>query len=538
MCSRLGAVENPVGLTPLDASTLSRAAQLNVDRAVEAQQRRNAGPVLWVRVGLTALGCVLFLSMQNADPTIEISRKGTYVYFALAVLIFGVVRAVPRLLIPSLSAVAFVDVPLLGYLQYAQLPALAEPLMNTPTNAAMMTGLVAFSALALSRKVIALTAVTATISVTIVTTGAGLAPLPVALVLVMVLGVAICSALLVQRIREVVKESRQRDLLGKYILGDRLGAGGMAEVFEATYCPEGGFERRVAVKKILPAFLENAEAVGLFRREARLGAGLSHPNLVNVLDFGSTEAGGYFLVMEFVDGCPLGDVLRWARAENRPLTPVVVASIAWSLADALDYLHEHVSPAGTPQRLVHRDVNPPNVLLSRNADVKLSDFGIARDVDGDKLTQDGLLRGKLPYTAPEQYAGAEPDRRLDLFALGVTLYECLGLRRPYQGTDAFQLQRAITEGHREPLPPEVVAAAGPLVPIIEGLLHSDPDLRTQHAREVTRQLSALPPAAFDAREGRRQLAFLITQTLAARSGTRPVISAHDLATQEISRPMA
>ncbi|MEW5739464.1 MAG: serine/threonine-protein kinase [Myxococcota bacterium] len=505
------------------ALKLSRAAQHSLDRAIAEQRDRNARPVLNLRLGLTAVGSLLFLLLQNDDPAIRLSRQGTYVYFALALLLVGLVRVAPRLLRYTVFAVAVLDVPLLSFLHYAQLAQLPQPLMNTPVNAAMMIGLVILSASALSRVAIGVTALAAFVSVASVGRAAGLDPLPLGLTLLVIPGVAFACGFLVSRMRDVVRQSRMRDLLGKYTLGERLGVGGMAEVFLATYCPEGGFERRVAIKRMLPSLAAHPESVALFRREAEVGSALAHPNLVNVLDFGSTETGGLFLVMEYVDGCTLSELLRRARQVVRPLPPAAMASLAWGLAEALDHLHEHLSPSGVPQHFVHRDVNPPNVLLSRGGDVKLSDFGIARDVDAGRLTQDGLMRGKLAYAAPEQLLGLAPDGRLDLFALGVTLYECLTLERPFRAQDAVALQQEIISGVVPE--PKVVGVAESLWPVIRGLLVSDRERRTASARALLVQLSALDGAAFDLREGRRQLAAMVTETMAVRAtpqGATPI----------------
>jgi serine/threonine protein kinase len=147
------------------------------------------------------------------------------------------------------------------------------------------------------------------------------------------------------------------------MLHERIGSGGMAEVYRATYSPEGGFEKQVALKRILPSYADDAEFVSLFRREAELCSTLHHPNIVQVFDLGHGNT--YFLAMEFVDGLPLSTVLRGLNWQGLPLG--AVAFLGAELAAALDYLHRRTGRFGEPLHLIHRDVNPPNVLISRIA---------------------------------------------------------------------------------------------------------------------------------------------------------------------------
>ena len=249
-----------------------------------------------------------------------------------------------------------------------------------------------------------------------------------------------------RRAEEALAAVRRRDLMGKYLLHERIGAGGMAEVFRATYAPEGGFEKVVAIKRVLPAFAERSDFVDAFRREAALGSRLNHPQIVAVLDFGLFDD-TYFLAMEHVDGLGLHRVLA-AHPQGLPFEAVV--ELAVRLSSALEYVHSRRGDDGRPLGLVHRDVNPPNVLLSVHGEVKLTDFGIARVEAQTRLTRAGLIKGKSGYFAPEQLAGEPIDGRADLFALGVTLHEALTGQFLFPTDSETTEARAVFEGRIDP----------------------------------------------------------------------------------------
>ena len=205
-------------------------------------------------------------------------------------------------------------------------------------------------------------------------------------------------------VSQALQKVRSRDLFGKYRLGARIAAGGMGEVFRATYCPEGGFERDVAIKRIHLHLAESAQFIDSFRAEAALCSHLGHPNIVQVLDFGSID-NTYFYAMEFVDGCALNTVLRRAMAAGRLLPPRLVAFIGREMCAGLHFAHEQARGAsGEVLHVVHRDVSPPNVLLSRTGQVKIADFGVAKVLRGEAQTLTTTVAGKLAYMAPEQAA--------------------------------------------------------------------------------------------------------------------------------------
>ncbi|MBX3269511.1 MAG: serine/threonine protein kinase [Sandaracinaceae bacterium] len=215
-----------------------------------------------------------------------------------------------------------------------------------------------------------------------------------------------------------------RDTLGPYRIERRLAAGGMAEVFVARRLGPHGFQKRVALKRILPQHARDAEFVGMFIDEARLAARLEHPGIVQVFDFGE-HGGALFMAMEMVEGTTVGRLLRTVagRRETVPLGPAL--HVAHEAATALAYAHELCDEEGKPLSIVHRDVSPANLLLDRSGRVRLTDFGIARCRTTVSRTDDGHIRGKLGYMSPEQVVGDPVDAKSDVFTLGVVLAELL-----------------------------------------------------------------------------------------------------------------
>ena len=213
--------------------------------------------------------------------------------------------------------------------------------------------------------------------------------------------------------------------VGPYRLVRRLATGGMAEVFEAVRPGPHGFEKRVALKRILPQSRRDPEFTGLFVDEARLASRLDHPNLVHVFDFGETEEGELFLAMEFVDGTNVNRLLR-RLASRREVLPVDLAVyICAQVARGLSYAHRLCDEGGKPLLLVHRDVSPANILLTRHGHPKLTDFGIATASDRSAQTEHGQVRGQLGYMSPEQVLGRPLDAKSDVFTLAIVLAELL-----------------------------------------------------------------------------------------------------------------
>ena len=279
---------------------------------------------------------------------------------------------------------------------------------------------------------------------------------------------------------------------GDYELAHRIGVGGMAETFVAVRRGPAGFEQRVCLKRILPTFEDDENFVRMFLREARLSALLHHSHIAQVLDFG--EVGGtHYLTLELVEGIDLRLALAHHARTQLPMNPDLVLYIAHAIAAALDFAHtadEHGVPAG----IVHRDVSPSNVLLSDAGEVKLTDFGIAKSANRPNSVQSGTLKGKIPYMAPEYAFGRNFDAKSDLFSLGVTLYECLAGRRPFDGMNDLETIDRAKKGLHQPLDQIAYDAPPAFVEAIERLLRPEPDQRLPNAGAFRDLLDDLVPA--------------------------------------------
>jgi eukaryotic-like serine/threonine-protein kinase len=232
---------------------------------------------------------------------------------------------------------------------------------------------------------------------------------------------------------------------GRYVLLDRIGSGGMAEVFRAVMPGAEGFRQTFVVKRILAERSRAPDFVEMFVQEARIGALLSHPNIVQVFDFG-TVGGDYFLAMEYLRGRDVQALMRKLRRENL-LCPVPVAAfIAHEVAVCLGYAHDLVGPDGKRLHIVHRDVSPSNIMCLRTGGVKLLDFGIAKAAgEQSENTEHGLFKGKLAYVAPERIKNEPLDGRVDLFGLGVVLWEMLTGRRLFRGKNELETLKNVLE---------------------------------------------------------------------------------------------
>lgn len=286
------------------------------------------------------------------------------------------------------------------------------------------------------------------------------------------------------------------DRFGPYELVRRLGSGGMAETFLAVRRGPGEFVQHVCVKRILPAFESDPELVAQFLEEARLAAQLRHGSIAQVVDFGEVE-GSHYLALELIDGMDLRALIASQRAKQRTLPVPVVTHVAIRVAEALAFAH---TPGGRRPSVIHRDVSPSNVLLSRSGEVYLIDFGIARAVGGRRVTSSGVVRGKVPYMAAEYARTGNYDARTDLFSLGVVLFEALTGQRPFDGqTDLDTLQR-IQEGRRARLVDLAPHAPGPLVAAVERLLEPAPNARFESASALLDALAPVAPSPTIVRE--------------------------------------
>ena len=206
----------------------------------------------------------------------------------------------------------------------------------------------------------------------------------------------------------------------------------MAEIYRAKISTIHGFEKTLVVKCLLPELVHQPQYLDMFVTEARIMAQFSHPNVVDVLDFGNVD-GVYFIAMEFVDGIDVQKVLALCVRQRRRLPTAIAVHVVSELLKALEQVHLLTDADGTPLRVVHRDISPSNILISRLGEVKLSDFGVAKAAIRTETSQIGELKGKYGYVAPEMIGGAPVDSRADLFSAGVVLAEMLMARRLFLG---------------------------------------------------------------------------------------------------------
>jgi serine/threonine protein kinase len=217
----------------------------------------------------------------------------------------------------------------------------------------------------------------------------------------------------------------------------KLDAGGMAEVYHAEQESLEGFRKTVAVKKVLPHLVQNEKFLRMFLDEARLSLRMSHANVVQVFDIG--QAGGsYYVIMEFVDGVNLKGITEFMRARGTLLPIEQAVFIMVETCKGLQYAHTLADSNGKPLGIVHRDVSPPNILISKQGEVKLVDFGLAKAADQLEHTDPGVVKGKFSYLSPEAVEGQTVDRRADIFAAGILLNEMLTGRRLFQGKTDYE----------------------------------------------------------------------------------------------------
>jgi serine/threonine protein kinase len=276
---------------------------------------------------------------------------------------------------------------------------------------------------------------------------------------------------------------------GKYLLIDKLGTGGMAELFLAKQTGLKGFEKVIAIKRILPHLTENPEFVSMFINEAKLAALLSHQNIVQIYDLGSV-VGIYYIAMEYIMGKDLRAVLSNSRSKNRPLPISHILQIISRILSGLDYAHRQKDLTGRELNIVHRDVSPQNILVSYEGEVKVVDFGIAKAASLGGETRTGVLKGKLAYMSPEQAWGKLIDRRSDIFAVGIILYEMLSGTRLFKGENELSTLEKVRETKVEPPASLNAEISKELEAITLKALAKDPNDRFQTASEMEAAIEA------------------------------------------------
>jgi eukaryotic-like serine/threonine-protein kinase len=274
----------------------------------------------------------------------------------------------------------------------------------------------------------------------------------------------------------------------RYKVLERIDAGGMAEVFKGTVTSIQGFDKLVAIKRILPDLTQDMRFVRMFLDEAKLSLHLNHNNIVQTFDIGNAD-GTYFIVMEFVDGANLKDLLNWMLQQGRRIPPEMAVFIAMQVCKGLTYAHELKSPDGKALGVVHRDISPPNILISKEGEVKITDFGLAKAVIQLERTDPGIVKGKFGYLSPEAAYGEDVDPRTDLFAVGIVLWEMMAGKRLFLGkTDLETLEyvrRARVPSLRQ-INPEIPER---LDEIVAQMLAKDKTHRFANARDLGSELA-------------------------------------------------
>ncbi len=278
-----------------------------------------------------------------------------------------------------------------------------------------------------------------------------------------------------------------RRLIGRYVLFGEIASGGMASVHYARLNGPAGFARTVAIKRMHPHFAKDPEFVAMFLDEARLAARIRHPNVVPTLDVVTTE-GEIFLVMEYVQGESLGRLVRALRGATRPTDTRIMSTIMSNVLLGLHAAHEAKNEQGEALGIVHRDVSPQNVIVGVDGVARVLDFGVAKAVGRLQSTQDGQVKGKLAYMAPEQLHGSPVTRQSDVYAAAVVTWEALTGQRLFNGESEAAMIMAVLQGPVRP--PSSVA---PHVPdfvddvVMRGLSRS-PERRYATAREMALEL--------------------------------------------------
>lgn len=275
--------------------------------------------------------------------------------------------------------------------------------------------------------------------------------------------------------------------IGRYELGPKLAAGGMAELYVARATGVHGFQKYVAIKRILPRFTDDREFVEMFLDEARLAAQLEHPNVVHVHDIGEDDDGPFF-TMDYIHGQNLLAIVRRLRTCGSTLPWDAFVALGSAAAAGLHHAHERRGFDGRPLGIIHRDVSPTNVLVTHEGVVKIVDFGIAKASTSRHSTRPSVRKGKMAYMSPEQCRGDVLDRRSDVFALGVVLYELATLGRAFKAEGEFAVMNQIVNHDLPPASSRRAEVPAELDRILARALSRDPRDRYQSARELQREL--------------------------------------------------
>jgi eukaryotic-like serine/threonine-protein kinase len=273
----------------------------------------------------------------------------------------------------------------------------------------------------------------------------------------------------------------------RYRVIKRLASGGMAEVFVAESAGIEGFRKQVAIKRVLPQLSKNEQFIDMFLDEARLSGRLAHSNVVSVFDIGVGD-NTYFIVMEYVDGADLKQVMEYQKKLGKPMSVEAACFIVTKICQGLAYAHDLHTPDGEPLNIVHRDVTPANVLITRHGEIKIVDFGLAKASSQLASSDAGVIKGKFGYLAPETVMELGADNRVDVFAAGIILWELLAGRRLFLGDTDFGTVKLVREAKIPPLAPINASVPPSLEKILHKALAKDRDKRYLTARDFATDL--------------------------------------------------
>src|SRR5690348_2086155 len=276
----------------------------------------------------------------------------------------------------------------------------------------------------------------------------------------------------------------------RYTITERLDHGGMAEVFRGVAESMQGFKKAVAIKRVLPNLTKNEKFVRMFLDEAKLSLFLQHANIVQVFDISKTPDNAYFLVMEYVDGCNLKSLIERQKQKSRRIEVAHAIYMMMECCKALNYAHSLEHPeTGEPLGIVHRDISPPNILLSKNGEIKLVDFGLAKANSQIESTDPGVVKGKFSYLSPEAASAQPVDHRADIFAVGIILWEMFTGRRLFYGETDYQTVELV----RQARVPSIAALNPEIEPELEAVVRKalarDAEERYQSAADLADALA-------------------------------------------------
>lgn len=308
----------------------------------------------------------------------------------------------------------------------------------------------------------------------------------------------------------------------------------MAEVFKGEAMSVQGFKKQVAIKRVLPHLAQNKNFISMFLDEARLGARLTHANIVTVFDIGAAD-NTFFIVMEFIDGCNLKAVIEEHRQQGRRIPVKEAVFIAMEACKGLSFAHELQDDDDNDLHIVHRDISPPNILISKRGEVKVTDFGLAKASTQLEKTDPGVVKGKFSYLSPEAAMGEPVDMKTDVYALGIVLWEMLAGRRLYLGETDYQTVKLVQQSNVPSLARINPEVDGELERVILKSLERDPTKRYQNARDFLDGLAGylfsrqLKVTAFDVAN---LVKWVVDSKKAAKTGQKADVSIIDRLIQE------